>query len=116
VSAATETRTCTGKWGCGKTKPVSEFTFQASVGRYRTNCKPCRAAAEQVMRESRPKPPPKPKKKPEPITSAFPGDPPIRTDKRCALDSCGKRLPALSIKHLDPFCSSKCCRTHTASS
>lgn len=50
---------------------------------------------------------------------AYPGDPPVRKDGKCARRGCSKqRHPERSLRYggaaaqLDPFCSTDCCRAH----
>lgn len=37
-------------------------------------------------------------------------DPPVRADGLCVVSTCTRVVPALALLHLDPFCSTGCCR------
>lgn len=41
------TKTCLGRWGCGETKPVSEFPLHDTTGRPRSPCKACEKKRQQ---------------------------------------------------------------------
>jgi hypothetical protein len=45
------------------------------------------------------------------LVTHFAGDPPVRPDGLCARPLCGKELPRIAVRSLDPFCTTGCCKT-----
>ena len=44
------------------------------------------------------------------LPTRLPGTPPMRDDRICIAEGCGKPLTRVGVRHEDPFCSTVCCR------